>query len=136
METLYAWLDGVVYVLMSLATWTGDVVSPDVCCVCCFSGCCVISSWLCLLQRRLLCHLCDPSFVVFAAMQAVRGLEYLHYHKVVHGDIKPENLLVSATGVLKIGDFGCSRMADAPSASSSSRLQVSRYRQPISLQGR
>lgn len=41
--------------------------------------------------------------------QAVQGLEYLHYHKVVHGDIKPENLLLSATGELKISDFGCSR---------------------------
>lgn len=41
--------------------------------------------------------------------QAVAGLEYLHYHKVVHGDLKPENLLVSSNGELKISDFGCSR---------------------------
>lgn len=41
--------------------------------------------------------------------QAVAGLEYLHFHKVVHGDIKPENLLVSSNGELKISDFGCSR---------------------------
>jgi serine/threonine protein kinase len=31
--------------------------------------------------------------------------------QVVHGDIKPENLLVSANGELKISDFGCSRCA-------------------------
>ncbi|KAI8467317.1 MAG: hypothetical protein J3K34DRAFT_523847 [Monoraphidium minutum] len=48
--------------------------------------------------------------------QAIKGLEYLHYHKVVHGDIKPENLLVSANGELKISDFGCSRMADGKTA--------------------
>lgn len=41
--------------------------------------------------------------------QGVCGLEYLHHHKVVHGDIKPENLLVSSSGELKISDFGCSR---------------------------
>eukprot|EP00878_Enallax_costatus_P030765 GHUV01033553.1.p1 GENE.GHUV01033553.1~~GHUV01033553.1.p1 ORF type:complete len:398 (+),score=129.41 GHUV01033553.1:639-1832(+) len=41
--------------------------------------------------------------------QAVAGLEYLHFHKVVHGDLKPENLLVSSNGELKISDFGCSR---------------------------
>jgi serine/threonine protein kinase len=29
--------------------------------------------------------------------------------QVVHGDIKPENLLVSSNGELKISDFGCSR---------------------------
>ncbi|KAF6252984.1 kinase-like domain-containing protein [Scenedesmus sp. NREL 46B-D3] len=48
--------------------------------------------------------------------QAVAGLEYLHFHKVVHGDIKPENLLVSSSGELKISDFGCSRMADGKSS--------------------
>ncbi|KAF8069424.1 GRIK2 [Scenedesmus sp. PABB004] len=48
--------------------------------------------------------------------QAVAGLEYLHFHKVVHGDIKPENLLVSSNGELKISDFGCSRMADGKSS--------------------
>ncbi|KAI8474002.1 MAG: kinase-like domain-containing protein [Monoraphidium minutum] len=48
--------------------------------------------------------------------QAMKGLEYLHYHKVVHGDVKPENLLVSANGELKISDFGCSRMADGKTA--------------------
>jgi serine/threonine protein kinase len=31
--------------------------------------------------------------------------------QVVHGDIKPENLLVSSNGELKISDFGCSRCA-------------------------
>jgi serine/threonine protein kinase len=31
--------------------------------------------------------------------------------QVVHGDIKPENLLVSSNGELKISDFGCSRWA-------------------------
>lgn len=41
--------------------------------------------------------------------QACRGLDYLHYNKVVHGDLKPENLLVSATGELKLADFGSSR---------------------------
>jgi [calcium/calmodulin-dependent protein kinase] kinase len=41
--------------------------------------------------------------------QAVSGLEYLHYHNIVHGDIKPENMLVSSNGELKISDFGCSR---------------------------
>jgi serine/threonine protein kinase len=29
--------------------------------------------------------------------------------QVVHGDLKPENLLVSSNGELKISDFGCSR---------------------------
>lgn len=40
----------------------------------------------------------------------VAGLDYLHYHGIVHGDIKPDNLLVAANGAVKIGDFTCSRM--------------------------
>eukprot|EP00245_Coleochaete_scutata_P006348 TRINITY_DN20776_c0_g1_i1.p1 TRINITY_DN20776_c0_g1~~TRINITY_DN20776_c0_g1_i1.p1 ORF type:complete len:401 (+),score=73.52 TRINITY_DN20776_c0_g1_i1:223-1425(+) len=40
----------------------------------------------------------------------VAGLMYLHEHNVVHGDIKPENLLVSEEGKIKIADFGVSHM--------------------------
>lgn len=36
----------------------------------------------------------------------VRGLHYLHQHGVIHGDIKPQNLLVAADGNVKIADFG------------------------------
>lgn len=42
--------------------------------------------------------------------QVCKGLDYLHYHAVVHGDLKPENLLLSANGTLKIADFGSSRI--------------------------
>ena len=41
--------------------------------------------------------------------QVCQGLDYLHYNNVVHGDLKPENLLTTADGVVKIGDFGSSR---------------------------
>ncbi|CAM8961529.1 unnamed protein product [Rhodiola kirilowii] len=40
----------------------------------------------------------------------VAGLMYLHAHNIVHGDIKPDNLLVSSTGTVKIGDFSVSQV--------------------------
>ncbi|KAL3530583.1 hypothetical protein ACH5RR_009905 [Cinchona calisaya] len=40
----------------------------------------------------------------------VSGLMYLHAHNVVHGDIKPDNLLVTASGSVKIGDFSVSQV--------------------------
>ncbi|MCA9172980.1 MAG: serine/threonine protein kinase [Planctomycetales bacterium] len=43
-------------------------------------------------------------------LQAARGLEFAHRKKVVHRDIKPNNLLVGSDGVLKILDMGLARM--------------------------
>ncbi|CAA7030961.1 unnamed protein product [Microthlaspi erraticum] len=40
----------------------------------------------------------------------VAGLMYLHAHNVIHGDIKPDNLLVTSTGTVKIGDFSVSQV--------------------------
>ncbi|KAE8702925.1 Mitogen-activated protein kinase 1 [Hibiscus syriacus] len=42
--------------------------------------------------------------------QILRGLKYIHSANVLHGDLKPSNLLLNANCDLKISDFGLARV--------------------------
>lgn len=41
--------------------------------------------------------------------QVLEGLLYLHQRGVMHRDLKSDNVLISAAGVAKLADFGCSK---------------------------
>ncbi|XP_007899602.1 cyclin-dependent kinase 6 [Callorhinchus milii] len=43
-------------------------------------------------------------------IQLFRGLDFLHLNHVVHRDLKPQNILVSSTGQVKLADFGLARV--------------------------
>jgi diguanylate cyclase (GGDEF)-like protein len=45
------------------------------------------------------------------AIQVATGLSYAHQRGVVHGDIKPSNIMVLGNNLVKIADFGIARMA-------------------------
>jgi serine/threonine-protein kinase len=51
-----------------------------------------------------------PAAVVSIAKQLLRALAVAHEQGVIHGDLKPQNLLIGANGVLKVTDFGVARL--------------------------
>ncbi|KAL8161391.1 hypothetical protein V2J09_012880, partial [Rumex salicifolius] len=48
--------------------------------------------------------------VIQLALDLARGLSYLHSQKIVHRDVKTENMLLDKTRALKIADFGVARV--------------------------
>jgi serine/threonine protein kinase len=44
--------------------------------------------------------------------QLLNGLAWIHSKKIAHRDLKPENVLLSKEGVIKICDFGSSKVID------------------------
>lgn len=46
--------------------------------------------------------------------QLVEGIRYCHSHRVLHRDLKPQNLLIDRDGNLKLADFGLARAFGVP----------------------
>merc|ERR1711934_885742 len=46
--------------------------------------------------------------------QMVMGITYCHMHRLIHRDLKPQNILVDSHQVLKLADFGLARAFTIP----------------------
>ncbi|CAL9703127.1 unnamed protein product [Knipowitschia caucasica] len=67
--------------------------------------------------------------------QLLRGLAYCHKRKVLHRDLKPQNLLINEKGELKLADFGLARAKSVPTKTYSNEVVTLWYRPPDVLLG-
>lgn len=51
-----------------------------------------------------------PEVIKDMMYQLLQGLDFLHSHRVVHRDLKPQNILVTSRGQIKVADFGLARI--------------------------
>lgn len=57
-------------------------------------------------------------------MQIAAGIEVAHEHHTIHRDIKPQNIIVSRNGTLKVTDFGIAKAATSNTIASSAMGSV------------
>lgn len=68
------------------------------------------------------------------AIQVSMGLEAAHKHGIVHRDVKPQNIMISTDGKVKVTDFGIARAASSNTISSNAMGSV-HYSSPEQVRG-
>ena len=77
-----------------------------------------------------------PTGLVRSCMlQILRGLHHCHAHLVLHRDLKPQNVLISRSGAVKLADFGLARAFTMPLRAYSHEVVTIWYRPPEVLLG-
>jgi serine/threonine protein kinase len=67
--------------------------------------------------------------------QLATALEHAHLHNVVHRDIKPQNMMIDDSGLLKVLDFGIARIPTLPSLTQSGFVGSPYYVSPEQAMG-
>jgi len=77
----------------------------------------------------------DPQATKSFLHQLLKGIAFCHQHRVLHRDLKPQNLLINKDGALKLADFGLARAFGIPVRSYTHEVVTLWYRAPDVLMG-
>lgn len=77
----------------------------------------------------------DPATIKSFMYQLLKGIAFCHENRVLHRDLKPQNLLINNKGQLKLGDFGLARAFGIPVNTFSNEVVTLWYRAPDVLLG-
>ena len=69
------------------------------------------------------------------AIQVVNGMEAAHKAGIVHRDIKPQNIIISKDGKVKVTDFGIAKVSSNTTINSSSAMGSVHYISPEQARG-
>ena len=77
----------------------------------------------------------DSKLVKSYLYQILDGLTYCHSKRILHRDLKPQNLLIDKNGKIKLGDFGLARAFGIPIKTLTHEILTLWYRAPEILLG-
>lgn len=81
------------------------------------------------------CPQLDPTTVKSYLYQLICGIAFCHANRVLHRDLKPQNLLLDMSGHLKLADFGLARAFSVPLRQYTHEVVTLWYRAPEILLG-
>jgi len=64
---------------------------------------------------------------ISVAMQIARALDCAHRNNIIHRDIKPQNILVTEDGIMKVTDFGIAKSATSETITNTSTIMGSAH---------
>ena len=77
----------------------------------------------------------SPQLVKSYLYQICLAIKYCHSRRILHRDLKPQNLLIDKNGVIKLGDFGLARAFGIPIKTLTHEILTLWYRAPEILLG-
>ncbi|KII63314.1 Cyclin-dependent kinase 1 [Thelohanellus kitauei] len=77
----------------------------------------------------------EPLLIKSYMCQLLRAVDFCHARRVVHRDLKPQNLLIDTEGIIKVADFGLARAFGVPIRPYTHEVVTLWYRCPEVLMG-